>query len=213
MIRTNVLKIMEKKKQILENILLISFSVFLAFMTVYFSLRDHFIRSVIVLLIFIFLYYKYAVRRFVEANLKSLFYFSKLLKVGKINYTKDIIIFNWLIPSLILSISSIILVVLTGLYTLKANQFYGVVGPNFGHYILLAESFPSKIFLLIAISFLVLFLMQGIFIMKSSSIKKIRCFVASFLSTISTLLLMFVLIIAGILLYSFISVWILGGET
>lgn len=212
MINTKISPKLKRKGILLKTVILVLFSIFLAFMTVYLSLRDHFIRSGVVLLIFVFLYYKFVTERVLNANFSLLNYFFKLLKVGKVKYSKDVNLFHWFITSSLLGLSSIILLVLTGVYTIKANTFYDEIGPNYGYYINIARSIPSNIFIITIIGFLVLFLIHFFVSMKSQS-QQLKKIFATLFSTICTLLLVIGVIILGILLYSFIGVWILGGET
>ena len=193
-----IAKINEKKIKILENITVLFLSMFLSYMVVIWPIVDYPKRTIVFFVIFMVPYLWFSLKLLKSKN-ELIDYSLKISKGIKLEYLKNVKSFLLFIPSLILGLSSIIFLSMILFYLNMANKVFGE--PAFHYYYLIAERWPSKIYLVIILALLLHFFLQTFFISKIKKIKKTIIIGLSFISTISVFFICLFVILIGIILY------------
>lgn len=185
------------KNKVTEYIVRVSLCFFLAYLTVMLSLEAHFSQSIIVMIIFFFVYKQYISQILDTYSRVILFFSNKALKEKAL---REISIKSWLIPSILLFITPVLILIRMRYYLTNASFLHGT-----SDYFLIAEKLPFKFYIPTLISILTLVIIQTYMLSKKSKVKLVDSMIASFLSTIVVFGLMGIMVAIGTFIYTIIG--------
>lgn len=184
-----------KNNNIIEILTNLFFSIFLSYITVFWSLESYTGRTTFFFIVFIGLYYLIIPKILKFRNPLLLFFLEKDYKKN-LKVLDDAHRISWLILSSVVGIGAFIIFTITLYYIYLKNKFF--LEPDFYNYQIIVENLPFKIYIIALIGFTIFVLFQILILWKTNAFRKFSTIVSSFFYTVLIIFIMGFLLVVGI---------------